>query len=364
MAVREITRADGRSPALTLPAPPVLEWLELGGDDHTARFISLNSDLSRPFDPTGNGKRITTGDAYAGTGAALAWASLCCDPHAVAPKQSVDTFAGRWRELSASAPIEPCHYVSLGAGDGRKDGVLLTDLSRTNRDLCYLPVDTSEELLHLAVRGLIHRLDLPTDRVMSLPWDFSLRESVAALRGLLDELFDETPVLFSLLGNTIAHFDDDLAVLAQLNRELLRPGDRLLLEVEATTALSQDLAALAAEEHVHSLAFGDFVTSALRHHTDLDAEPAGVELHGMVERDRALLTKSVYRADDDFVLTLPNRTTVRFAFDDTIRLAVSRKYTPEGLAALVDDAGLSVVDDVCTGLGGPFGLALLMLEVS
>jgi L-histidine Nalpha-methyltransferase len=364
MAVREIARAGGRSPVLNLPAPPVLEWLELGRDDRTARFISLNSDLSRPFEPTGNGKRITTGDAYTGTGAALAWASLCCDPLAVAPKLSVDTFAARWRDLRASAPAEPCHYVSLGAGDGRKDGVLLADLSRTNRDLCYLPVDTSEELLHLAVRGLIRRLDMPADRIMSLPWDFSLRESAVALRRLLDELFGQTPVLFSLLGNTIAHFDDDAAVLALLASELLRPGDRLLLEVEATTALSHDLAALAADEHAQSPTFGEFVTSALRHHTDLDAEPAGVELHGMVERDRALLMKSVYRADEDFVLTLPNRTTVRFAFDDTIRLAVSRKYTPEGLATMIDAAGLSVVDDVCTGINGPFGLALLMLEAT
>jgi L-histidine Nalpha-methyltransferase len=121
---------------------------------------------------------------------------------------------------------------------------------------------------------------------------------------------------------------------------------------------------MAADEQALSPAFGEFVTSALRHHTDLDAEPAGVELHGTVEPSRALRVKTLYRADEDFVLTLPNRATVRFAFDDTIRLALSRKYTPEGLATMLDDAGLAVVGDVCTGVDGPFGLALLMLEVS
>jgi L-histidine N-alpha-methyltransferase len=358
MAVREIAR--GRSSVLRLPAPPSLEWLELGGDDRTARFVSLNSDLSRPFNPAGDGKRIASGHAY--TGNAVAWSAVCRDPLAVAQKRSVDTFAERWSDLRASAPVEPCHYVSLGPGDGRKDGVLLDDLARANRDLCYLPVDTSEELLHLAVRGLLRRLDLPADRVMSLAWDFSRRESVAGLRRLLDELFGQTPVLFSLLGNTIAHFDADADVLGMLAGELLRPGDRLLLEVEAVVETSPDLAVLAAGECAQSLAFGEFATSVLRHHTDLPAHPDDVELLGTIEPCRALLVKTIYRADDDLVLTLPNRTTTRFAFTDTIRLALSRKYSPEGLAELVADAGLDVVGDVCTGTGGPFGLALLMLE--
>ncbi|HEX6353143.1 L-histidine N(alpha)-methyltransferase, partial [Actinophytocola sp.] len=245
-----------------------------------------------------------------------------------------------------------------------KDAVLVADLSHVNRDLCYLPVDASEELLHLAVRRLVRGLELPTDRIMSLPWDFTLRENVRALRRLLDDLFGQTPVLFSLLGNTIAHLDADTEALELIATELLRPGDRLLLEVEATSGLGDGLAAMAADEHARSTVFGEFVTSALRHHTDLDAEPAGVELHGTVEGDRALLVKTMYRADEDFTITLPNQSTVRFAFDDTIRLALSRKYTPEGLAAMLADTGLTIVGDVCTTADDPFGIALLMLEVS
>jgi uncharacterized SAM-dependent methyltransferase len=363
MAVGQIARRTRSNLLPRVPASQV-EWLELETTDATARFIRLNGDLGRPFDSAGNGKRITCGHAYAGVGTAVAWAASCRDRLGGTAKQSVDSFAERWRDVRAAAPVEPCHYVSLGPGDGRKDGVLVADLSRVNRDLCYLPVDTSEELLHLAVRGLIRRLNLPTDRIMSLPWDFTLRENLRALRTLLDDLFGPTPIMFSLLGNTIAHFDADTEVLGMITAELLRPRDRLLLEVEATSKLSDRLAVMAADEQALSPAFGEFVTSALRHHTDLDAEPAGVELHGTVEPSRALRVKTLYRADEDFVLTLPNRATVRFAFDDTIRLALSRKYTPEGLATMLDDAGLAVVGDVCTGVDGPFGLALLMLEVS
>jgi uncharacterized SAM-dependent methyltransferase len=337
-----------------------LEWLELGRDDAPARFMGLTSDLSRPFDSAGNGKRITSGHAYSGRGAALAWTSVCRDPLGTAPRQSAETFADRWLELRGCMPADPCHYVSLGPGDGCKDGVLLEDLSRTNRDLCYLPVDTSDDLLHLAVRSVVRALGLPTDRVMSLPWDFSLRESVASLRRLLDELFGQTPVLFSLLGNTIAHFDADVAQLSLL-ATLLRPCDRLLLEVEATSVLGRGVAALAADEQVQSPAFGEFATSALRHHTDLHLDWDDVEVVGTIDPDRALVVKTLYRADEDAVLTLPNRDGVRFAFDDTIRLALSRKYSPEGLAELVADAGLTIEGDVCTSTDGPFGLALLML---
>jgi L-histidine N-alpha-methyltransferase len=360
MAVGEIALAGGPSPVLPVPVPAP-EWLELGRDDQTARFIGLTEDLGRGFDSAGNGKRITSGHAYTGTSAAVAWASACRDPLGATPRYSIETFADRWRGLRSCVPAEPCHYVSLGPGDGRKDGVLLEDLSVANPDVCYLPVDTSDDLLHLAIRGLISRVGVAPDRVMSLPWDFTRRESLAELRRLLDELFGTTPMLFSLLGNTLGHFDDDTAVLGR-TATLLRPGDRLLLEVEATTAVSEGLATLAALEQSQSPTYGEFVTSALGHHTDLVVSANEVEVRGSVEPDRALLTKTLYRADEDMVLTLPNRARTRFSFDDTIRLDLSRKYSPEGLADLVDDAGLTILGDVCTSTAGPFGLALLMLE--
>jgi L-histidine N-alpha-methyltransferase len=361
MAVGEIVVADGPPSVLRVSAPPAPEWVELAGGDRTARFIGLINDLGRPSDSSGDGKRITSAHAFAGKGAANAWAAVCRDPLGSTPQVGNRTFAARWRKIRAHAPAEPCHYVSLGPGDGRKDGVVLADLSRTNRDLCYLPVDTGQELLHLAINHLVRNLGLPPDRVMSLPWDFSLRESMTTLRALLDELFGSMPVVFSLLGNTIAGFDDDAAVLALIG-SLLRPDDRLLLEVEATSDLTPRLAAWAADEQACSLPFGEFVTAALRHHTGLRPDWEDVEVLGAVEAERALEVRTVYRSGQDQVMTLPNSTTVPLALDDTVRLALSRKYSPEGLADLVGTAGLDILGDVCTGTGGPFGLALLMLR--
>ncbi|MFC4858109.1 L-histidine N(alpha)-methyltransferase [Actinophytocola glycyrrhizae] len=367
MAVGEIARTTAIPPPVwrTRVGPDGPAWLELGPDDRTARFMRLVSDLSRGYDDAGEGKRITCGHAYTGVDAAIAWTAVCRDPLCGAPRQSVESFPRRWQGLRASMPAEPCHYVSLGPGDGRKDGVLLEDLSRANADLCYLPVDAGEDLLHLAVRGLIRRLGLPTDRVLSLPWDFTLPENLHALRGLLDELFGPTPVLFSLLGNTIAHFDDDVAVLGRCAEALLRPGDRLLLEAEVTMALGADQVVDAVAEYEHSTAFGAFVAATLRAHTDLLVDDDAVELLGAVEDERALVVRTAYRnrTDADLRLRLPNDTAVRFPPDDTIRLALTRKYTPEGLATMLHEAGLTVTADTCTGTGGQFGLALLMLAV-
>jgi L-histidine Nalpha-methyltransferase len=362
MAVGEIAAPAVR----TRVEPDGPAWLELGPDDRAARFMRLVSDLNRGFDDEANGKRITTGYAYSGAETAVAWTSVCRDPFCGAPRQSVESFARRWQGLRACMPDEPCHYVSLGPGDGRKDGVLLEDLSRANADLCYLPVDASEELLHLAVRGLIRGLSLPTDRVLSLPWDFAITENVACLRRLLDELFGPTPVLFSLLGNTLAHFDDDVAVLRRFARELLRPGDRLLLEAEVTMALDDDLVVNAVAEYEHSTAFGEYVAAVLRTHTDLVVDHDAVELLGAVDAGRALVVKTAYRnrTGSDVRIALPNNTAVCFAPDDTIRLALTRKYSPEGLSSLLREAGLTVTADSCTGTGGPFGLALMMLAVA
>jgi uncharacterized SAM-dependent methyltransferase len=363
MAVGEIARAAIRPPVLrTRAEPDGPAWLELGPDDRTARFMRLVSDLSRGHDDAGNGKRITCGHAYTGVDPAVAWTSVCRDPLCGAPRQSVESFPRRWQGVRSGMPAEPCHYVSFGPGDGRKDGVLLEDLSRANADLCYLPVDASEELLHLAVRGLIRRLDLPTDRVLSLPWDFSLAENADALRRLLDELFGPTPVLFSLLGNTIGHFDDDTGLLRRF-ASLLRPADRLLLEVEVTMGLDAGLVVDAVGEYEHSTAFGEFVAAGLRAHTDLVVDRDAVELLGDVEDGRALVVKAAYRnrTGGEVAIGLANRSTVPFAPDDTIRVSLSRKYSAEGLSAMLGEAGLTVTADTCTGTGGPFGLALLML---
>ena len=341
-------------------------WVEVARGDQTEKFVELMNDLRRKFSATGDGKRITCCYAYMGVEPALAWATACRDLMYPVMKQSIESFGERWRSVRGDVGAVPCHYVSLGPGDGQKDGVILEDLRRSFPHTSYIPVDASTEMLRLAVRDLIVRLKLPQENVLSLSWDFTAREHLVALRRLLDNVCGATPVLFSLLGNTIANFDGDADLLGLLTTELLRPRDRLLLEVATTPALTDELACEAAEEYASSPTFGEFVTSALRRYTDLHVDKDSVEFLGGVEDDRALMVKMVYRnrTGADIPITLPNRAEVRFGEDDTIRLALSRKYSAAGLEAMLSAGELSVLTDSRSrfaGNGPRFGLALLML---
>lgn len=367
MAVKAMGRVTApvlRGLELMLAQPDAPMWVELARGDQTEKFVGLMSDLRRKFSATGDGKQITCCYAYMGVEPALAWAAACRDLMYPVMKRSIESFGPRWRALRENLGHGPFHYVSLGPGDGQKDGVILRDLARGNDSLCYLPVDASAEMLRLAIRDLIVNLRLAPANVLSLPWDFSVRENLVALRGLLYRLFGDTPVLFSLLGNTVANFAEDAALLRLLGAELLRPQDRLLLEVATASDLSQELADDAAAEYESSMSFGEFVTSALRRYTDLRVNRDSVQYLGSVEDDRALMIKMVYRnqTGQEIPITLPNRAEVRFAAEDTIRLALSRKYSLGGLRAMIANSGLTSAADSCSELaGGRFGLALMVL---
>lgn len=335
-------------------------WIEVVRGDQTEKFVGLMNDLRRKYSVTGDGKRITCCYAYMGVEPALAWATACRDLMYPVMTQGIESFGERWRSVRGSVGPTPRYYVSLGPGDGQKDGVLLADLPGP----LYLPVDASTEMLRLAVRDLIVGRTLSRENVLALPWDFTAREHLRELRGLLDPA---TPALFSLLGNTLANFDGDANLLGLLADELLRPGDRLLLEVATTAELSDELACAAAEEYGSSPTFGEFVTAALRRYTDLPVDQGGVEYLGTVEDDRALLVKMVYRnrTGADIPFTLPNRAEVRFAEHDTIRLALSRKYSAAGLAAMLAGNDLTVRADARSEFTGTrFGLSLMVLERS
>lgn len=371
MAVGEIAGGTGCSPSpLTsgllamMREPDLPMWIELVREDQTEKFVGLMNDLRRKFSITGDGKRITCCYAYMGVEPALAWATACRDLMYPVMKRSIESFGERWRCIRSSIGPGAFHYVSLGPGDGQKDGVIIEDLRSTHPHLCYVPVDASTEMLRLAVRDLIFRLKLPKENVLSLSWDFAARDNLVALRSLLDKLFGDGPVLFSLLGNTLANFDDDADLLRLLAAELLRPQDRLLLEVATTPALTEELAV----EYESSPTFGEFVTSALRRYTDLRVDKDSVEYRGSVEDNRALMIKMVYRnhTGADIPIKLPNRADFSFVADDTIRLALTRKYSTPGIAAMLAGSGLATSADSQSELTGPnkgprFGLELLML---
>lgn len=111
--------------------------------------------------------------------------------------------------------------ISLGAGQGDKDLLILRALAKRGKELRYRPVDSSEALLEIALAraakagfpscGLKADIENPN----------TLYAMTAAARG---------PCLYLVLGNTLGVIDPLKFI--QILRKLLRPQDRLLVDAE------------------------------------------------------------------------------------------------------------------------------------
>ncbi|PSK66841.1 hypothetical protein B0E53_01176 [Micromonospora sp. MH33] len=195
-------------------------------------------------------------------------------------RDGIETFSRRWRSLHSRHNGRPYHYISLGPDTGEKDAAVLADLQPINPEMYYVPVDMSAELLRLGLKPI---QSLPffrqfRNQLLPVQLDFSVEENVAELNELRDRLMGDEPVLFSLLGNTMANFDEDVDLVERLSKQLLRPQDRLLVEVATASHLDERMAQQAAREYETSWVFREFVISALRQNTDLSVNMNYVRL--------------------------------------------------------------------------------------
>ncbi|GAA1610043.1 MULTISPECIES: L-histidine N(alpha)-methyltransferase [Kribbella] len=340
--------------------------LLLVGEDQTDKLATLTGDLRGPFSDSGDGKQITSGFSYWGIGPTIAWANATNDPFYLVMKAGTESFLRHWRKLRPHVENGGFHLVSLGVGTGVKDRTILSDMRRNNRDMYYIPVDMSSEMLRMGTLEPVRGARFPVSQVLPVQLDFSIDDNVDELAEMLARLVGDEPILFTLTGNTLANFESDEELLGTLTR-VLRPQDRLLLEVASTTRLDQEAADAAADEYHQTRAFAEFVTSALRYNTDLKINNDLVKFVGEVEDD-GLLVKILWQNDtgDEIRMELPDHTEVVLPVGDTIRLYTTRKYSADRLKRLTEACKLTPVEAIqsqfrYTRRPNPFGLELLLL---
>jgi uncharacterized SAM-dependent methyltransferase len=314
------------------------------GEDQSKKLAALTQDLRADPSSTGDGKKFASGFSYWGIGPTIAWARACSDPFYLVMKDSIDSFPERWVTIQPSLSHKKYHYVSLGVGTGHKDWHVLDSLRSENTELSYFPVDMSPEMLRVGIQESTKGIRLDRHKVLPVQIDFSIKRNAKELRKLLDEIVGKGPVLFSLLGNTLANFEDDVVLLKTLC-SLIRVQDRLLLEVAWTNGLDNRAINEAASEYEKSIAFKNFAMSALLQNTDLRIDQNYMCVEGLAESDRAICIKTYYqnKAKSTIEMMLPDRTTIHFPKGDTIRLYLSRKYTDLGIDALLRDCKLSTL---------------------
>lgn len=350
--------------------------LTLGGEPLHELFDDLIKGLQG--EPgTGDNKSIETKYSYLGTVPAIDWYNACQDMFYSVMRDGIANFPRQWNGVLRQLGGDPYHYVSLGVGTGEKDRVVLDSLFDKRRlgdpaapQPLYVPVDLSAEMLHIGIALAAKELR-PGDRMLPIQLDFSVADNVRELRELMQRLVGDAPIMYGLIGNTVANADDDLELL-QIIATVLRPQDRLLLEVATTTSLDPATLKLASEEYASSENYRVHATSALAQNTDLKIHTNWVTARTFVEQDRALRIESHYvnRSGAAVAIRLPNRSQVDFRPEESIRVTISRKYTERGLDDLIAAAKLvSVLPSQHTSTRAgrrarPFGLALTLLRAT
>lgn len=350
-----------------------IRWTRLiVGDDYRDDMLRLVRDLTvhEPSD-TGDGRHISCGHAYWGVGPTIAWHNACTDPSYPVGRLSVEGFADMWHALRPNGSDGlPGTYVSLGPGTGEKDLTVLESLSTGTSEVpSYIPVDMSAEMLRLQLRA--HgTTPAQQRRMIAIKLDFSVATNLRRLRVFLDRVVGEkTPILFSLLGNTLANFPEDRKLLKSLADSLLtHEEDRLLLELATSSRLDDSAADKAAKEYRGSALFLDWVTSSLLAHTrNLVLDKNAIRFLPSVEDGRALVLKVVYAnsSSSETEIELANGESFSFPPGDTIRLELTRKYHPEAVTELLRSASLTECSRTGTTLADDdgtdeFGLELLL----
>ena len=341
--------------------------LLLVGEDQTDKLATLTGDLRGPFSRTGDGKQITSGFSYWGIGPTIAWANATNDPFYLVMKAGAESSLRHWRRVRPHVEDGGFHFVSLGVGTGVKDRTILEDMYRLNPTMFYIPVDMSSEMLRMGTLEPVRGARFPMAQVLPVQLDFSIPDNMDELGQMLARLVGAEPILYTLTGNTLANFESDQEILSTITR-VLRPQDRLLLEVASTNRLDQTAAKEAADEYHQTRAFAEFVTSALRYNTDLKIDNDRLDFRGEIESDDALRVKIVWKNNTGkpIVMGLPDHTEVVLDEEDTILLYTTRKFSTERLKKLTEVCDLIPVEHAHsqfrhTRRPSPFGLDLLLL---
>jgi len=355
---------ENDSPTLRLPTLKGGWVLCFIGQKQGEILNAVFSGLRKPFSATGDGKEFSSGLAYWGIIPTWNWIAACQDPKYPVMGRGLRHFERVLDDILKKLGM-PFHYVSLGVGDGRVDSKLVGALPIPPRALYYFPVDFSPEMLRMGIEPIRTFAKPGRREVVPIQLDFAEREYVGELRQMVDQFVDSDPLLFGLVGNTLANFEDDTQLLKTIP-SLLRPQDRFLLGVSFTSGLSGELAARAADEYRHSESFARFLTSAVLQNTDLSLDQGSLHFEGAVEPEKGLFVKMFFRnkSGKNLRFRLPEGDPVQFPKDDTIRLFVSRKYLRQALHTMLKEADLEVVwEDYNTyDKGSGFGTAIMLVK--
>ena len=151
-----------------------------------------------------------------------AWINLCGDGAYRNFVRSQSVLQNHAAEIVSMLPSEPIELISLGAGQGTKDFLIMEQLKIKGKYLNYRPVDASQGLLEIACQSAKDKNFICRGLKADLNNDSHLSEMQAILH--------ENPRLIMILGNTLGAFDP-LKFASKLG-SIIRPQDFLIIDGE------------------------------------------------------------------------------------------------------------------------------------
>ncbi|HTR76318.1 MAG TPA: L-histidine N(alpha)-methyltransferase [Solirubrobacterales bacterium] len=313
----------------------------------------------------GQPKHLKDGYQYVGGFPSHRWRVATTDEHYRTLNYGISQFPRTWHPVR-DALDQAYHYVSIGPGTGEKDRIVLRHLQSMASDetVVYVPIDISGDLLRIGLDTALRDIDDDRVEVLPIELDITDAEALQGLKIIIHELTGDSPVLYSLLGNTLANFSDDRRMLNQITELLASPQDRLFLELATTREANPKLAEQAASEYEGSRTFRDFATAALHEYTDLPSGFGTVHPTAeIIDDDQVLRITTHLIADKTLQVSVKDGDDFKLSKGELIELYISRKYTPDALDQLC--AGLSRVASGRQGFRkGGFGIAMELLSVA
>lgn len=258
-----------------------------------------------------------------------AWLDLCQG------QQPYKTYERSYELVARNAADVACRWgqeqvevVSLGSGQGDKDILVVEALARGDAEVRYRPVDASQALLEMAVRGGIEA-GFP---VRGLKADVGQARTGELLAATAQE-----PRLYLVLGNTLGAIDPQ-GFLRSL-RFLLRSRDRLLVDAEVFASgetmkgYDNPVNRRFAFAPLASVGLEEGRDGALLFSSEQDAGRAG--LHLVSKHFRAARRLEIPVAGQRLVLEAGEK----------IAMNGSYKYSEAGFRALVREAGFETLGE-------------------
>ncbi len=227
------------------------------------------------------------------------------------------------------------HYISLGCGGGKKDGMFLHQAMLRGEALLYTPIDASTALV---LETMLHIQDL-FPNITSMPLVVDL-ESEPELEAFLEQ--NETIASRRLLScfGMIPNFD--YRALFSYIRRLMRPGDVLLLSANLSPGLYVKAKSHILPQYDNPLAYAWF--AGLLDSLGIPTSQIALTTCGQPLRtDGHLWQIQTYaRFVRRVTLTLHEES---FVFDagEELRMFFSNRFTPQVMPEVLAAAGLTIV---------------------